>query len=58
MLWVLIRIADDSNEYLAEAILMSIHNIRFYVELMKIILELSSNTVLVSSMESVTGLEN
>ena len=40
MLWVLIR---------GEAILMSTHNIRFYGELTNIILQLSSNTLLIRS---------
>ena len=40
MLWVLIRI---------KAILMSTHNICFYGELKKIILQLSSNTLLICS---------
>ena len=42
MLWVLIRITTL-------AILMSTHNICFYGELTKIILQLSSNTLLTSS---------
>ena len=41
MLWVLIRIASP--------ILMSTHNVSFYGELTKIILQLSSNTLLVCS---------
>ena len=41
MLWVLIRIN--------KAILMSTHNICFYGELSKIILQLSSNTLLICS---------
>ena len=41
MLWVLIRIA--------EAVLMSTHNICFYGELTKIILQLSSDTLLICS---------
>ena len=47
MLWVLIRIAS-------QAILMSTHNICFYGELTKIVLHLSSNTLLICS----TGLQN
>ena len=42
MIWVLIRIAS---------ILMSTHNICFYGEQMKIVLELSSNTHLICSTE-------
>ena len=41
MLWVLIRIASP----------MSTHNIGFYEDLTKIIIELSSNTHLISSGE-------
>ena len=43
MLWILIRIA--------EAILMSTHNICFYAELTKIILQLSSNNHFICSTE-------
>ena len=47
MLWVLIRIAS-----VAEANLMSTHNICFYGELTKIILQLSSNTHLICSTDT------
>ena len=49
MLWVLIRIAS-----LDKAILMGTHNIYFYGELTKNILQLSSNTLLICS----SALEN
>ena len=53
MLWVLIRIASalHKNIYVVgtQAILMSTHNICFYRELTKIILELSSNTLVICS---------
>ena len=66
MLWVLIRIASPPREAILlsahnirfygelrdEAILMSTHNIRFYGELTKIILELSSDTLLICSTET------
>ena len=45
MLWVLIRMFLS----LIEAILMNTHNICFYGELTKIVLELSSNILLVCS---------
>ena len=62
MLWVLIRIASMlvlhkniccgySLESLGEAILMSSHNICFYGEINKIIPKLSSNTLLICSIE-------
>ena len=40
---------DAHSNRLAEAILMSTHNIGFYEDLIKIIFELSSNTHLISS---------
>ena len=55
MLRVLIRIAEailmstHNIGFYAEAILMSTHNIGFYEDLTKIIFELSSNTHLISS---------
>ena len=42
MLWVLIRITSPQNR-LAEAVLMSTHNIGFYEDLTKMFFELSSN---------------
>ena len=47
MLWVLIRIASLKQS--AEAILMSTHNICFYGQLTNIILQLSSNILLMCS---------
>ena len=52
MLWVLSRIA------LTEAILMNTHNICFYGELTKIILQLSSNTLLICSSGIVLSTES
>ena len=45
--WVLIRIASP------EAILMSTHNLGFYEDLTKIIIQLSSNTYLIYSADNV-----
>ena len=44
-----IYVVGTRHNCLGEAILMSTHNICFYGELMKIILELSSNTLLICS---------
>ena len=59
MLWVLVRITSVRYyaPHLGEAILMSTHTICFYGELSKIILQLSSDTLLIYSTVSCTNLQ-